>query len=176
MISEEYAKALFSLTEEEGCSDATLEDMEICRRALAESPGYFHLTDTPAIPKEERLALVSAAFSSVNKNVKNTISLLCESGRLYLFEKIAKGYEALYNESRGIIYAEIISAAPLSQSQVQRLVAKLSEATGKTVRPKLIIDKSLIGGVKLRYMGKQEDGSLKARLTAIEKGLAECVI
>ena len=176
MISEEYAKALFSLTEEYGCSDAALADFEVCRAVLSESPEYFHLTDTPAIPKEERLSLVSAAFSSVNGSLKNMISLLCESGQLYLFEKIAKAYAALYDESRGIICAEIISASPLTEEQVKRLTDKLSATTGKTVRPKLSIDKSLIGGIKLRYMGKQEDGSLKARLASIEKGLSDCVI
>ena len=176
MISEEYAKALFSITEEDGCSDAVLEDIEACRKVLEENPEYFHLTDTPSIPKEEKLKLVDAAFSSVNGSLKNMISLLCEGGKLYLFPKIARGYLALYDEERGIINAEIISAAPLSDEQLTRLIKKLEVSTGKRVRPKCIIDKSVIGGIKLRYMGVQEDGTLTARLSDIEKALRECIV
>ena len=176
MISEEYAKALFSITEEEGCSDSVLEDIEACRAVLEDNAEYFHLTDTPSIPKEEKLSLVNQAFSSVNANLKNMISLLCERGKLYLFPKIAKEYLALYDAERGIINAEIISAAPLDGEQLSKLVSKLEADTGKRVRPRCIIDKSVIGGVKLRYMGVQEDGTVKARLSDIEKALKECIV
>lgn len=176
MISEEYAKALFSISEELGSSDSMLADIDACRVALSENPEYFHLTDTPSIPREEKLRLVGEAFSSVDQNLKNMISLLCEGGRLYLFPKIATAYNALYDEARGIINAEIISAAPLKDEQIGRLIAKLEAETGKRIRPRCIIDKTVIGGIKLRYMGVQEDGTVKARLSDIERRLSECVI
>lgn len=176
MISEEYAKALFSLTVDVGSSDSVLEDVKAVRIALSENPEYFHLTDTPSIQKEEKLKLINEAFSSVDQNLKSMICLLCESGRLYLFPRIAARYSELYDEARGIINAEIISASALSDEQLKRLVSKLEADTGKRVRPRCIIDKSVLGGIKLRYMGVQEDGTVRARLADIERRLAECVI
>ena len=48
--------------------------------------------------------------------------------------------------------------------------------TGKTIIIKNTVDKSILGGIKLRYLGKELDGTRKARLNAIEKSLKNTII
>ena len=174
--AKDYAKALFSLTEELGTTESALIDVRTCAQAFKENPSYATLADTPALAPEEKLALISEAFASVDVSVSNLIKILCEKHSVYSFIEIAKEYDALYNESRGICPAEIISAVPVSTEQAEAVKRKLEALTGKTIVLKNTIDSSVLGGVKLRYMGIQLDGSLKARLEAIESGIKKTIL
>lgn len=172
----EYALALFSLTEELGIADAALGDVEICKRAFDENPSYVKLCDTPSLPISEKLELITSAFATVAEPVKNLLCILCEKHSVSLFSSVAKEFVALYNESRGIIVADAISAVPLSAAQISAIKKKLEAMTGKTVKVNNTVDKSMISGMRLRYMGTQLDGSLISRLEAIEKNLKNTIV
>ena len=171
-----YAEALFSLSEELKKTDAVLKDVEICSKALAENPKYVSLTDTPAISVPEKIALIDAAFSSVDEMIKNLLKILCESHSVHMFTDIVREYISVYNESRGICPAEVVSAVPLSDEQKKAMKARIEKMTGKTVVLKNSVDKDILGGAIVRFMGRQYDGSLGARLSSIEKSLKETVI
>jgi ATP synthase F1 delta subunit len=174
--AKDYAQALFSLSEELGTTDAVISDVEAAAGALKENPSYAKLCDTPAIPVSEKLALIKQAFGSVNESVRNLLCILCESHSVRSFPAIAKEYVALYNESRGIIIAEAVTAVALTAAQTEAIKKKLEAMTGKTVRINNTIDKSMIGGIRLRYLGTQLDSSLTSRLASIEKALKNAVI
>ena len=176
MIAEEYGRALFSLAEEMNISESVLSDLTVCAEALRENPVYKNLIDSPAIPAEEKLTAIREAFSSLTEPVLNLLMILAEGRDFYLIPGIKKSYEELYYESRGILRAEVISATVLTEEQKSKLVTKLEGITGKKIKIKCTVDKSLIGGLQLRYGGIQLDGSIKSRLDEIEKRLANAVI
>ena len=172
----EYAKALFMISEEEHSSDKMRVQIETLRAAFIENPDYPLLIDTPALSKDERLGLIDEAFSSLDPSLVNLIKILAEKRLSYIFPKLAEEYFALYDDSRGILRAEAVSAAPLTKSQSDALANKLSSLTGKTVIISNTVDKSILGGVKLRYGGIQLDGSVKTRLDKFESALKSTVI
>lgn len=171
-----YSEALFSLSEEMGNSEAVLSDLNVTADILKGYPEYVKLLDTPAISVPEKLSLIDEAFGSVTTTVKSVIKILAEKHSVHVFPDIVKEYAVRYNEARGICTAEIISAVELTESQTQKLKEKLENMTGKTIVIKNTTDKSLLGGIKLRYLGKELDGTLKARLSAIEKSLKNTII
>ena len=171
-----YAEALFSLSEELGISDNVLSDLSVTVEILRKYPEYVKLMDTPAVSVPEKLSLADAAFSSVEATVSSVVKILAEKHSVYLFPEIVKEYTALYNDSRGICHAEIVSAVELTDAHRQRLKEKLEDMTGKTIVIKNTIDKSVLGGIKLRYLGRELDGTLKARLSSIEKSLKNTII
>ena len=171
-----YAEALFSLSEELRETETVLSDINTARDVLLANRDYFKLTDTPAIGVPEKLSLINGAFATLGENVRNLLSLLFERHSVYLFPEIAKEYISLYNESRGICPAEVTSAVALTDEQISRIRIKLEQLTGKTIIIKNKIDKELLGGIQLAVMGKQFDGSLKARLTSIESGLKTTIL
>ena len=172
----DYAAALFSLSEELGCSEAILDDLTICRDVLKANPKYVSLTDTPAISVPEKIALIDAAFSSVDEIIKNLLKILCERHSVHMFADVVREYISVYNESRGICPAEVVSAVPLSDEQKKAMKARIEKMTGKTVVLKNSVDTDILGGAIVRFMGRQYDGSLGARLSSIEKSLKETVI
>ena len=171
-----YAEALFSLSEELRETEAVILDIITVRDALSSNPDYFKLTDTPALGVPEKLSLIAAAFAPLGQTVRNLMSVLCEKHSVYLFPEIAKEYISLYNESRGICPAEITSTFMLSAEQIAKIKAKLEKLTGKKITVKNKIDKDLLGGIKIAVMGKQFDGSLRSRLSAIEEGLKNTIL
>ena len=172
----EFGRALFLLSEEEGNTETVIEDMRVFNAALLANPDYAKLTDTPALAKEERLALLDRALAGLSECVRNLVKILAERRLVYAFSKVAECYFALYDESRGIERVEAITARALTEEQTARLKAKLTRLTGKTVVIGNTVDPTILGGMKLRYSGTQLDGSVKTRLDTIEESLSGGVV
>ena len=63
------------------------------------------------------------------------------------------------------------SAFELSEAQVADLVQRLEKKTGRKVRTKVQVDKSLIAGVRVVIGDQVIDGSARAQLGALEAAL-----
>ena len=172
----EYGKALFLITEEDGTTEKVIGDVKIARSVFSANPEYTQLLDTPALPKEERVALVDKAFAGLDTGLVNLIKIITEKRISHLFGKISEEYLSLYDESRGIERVEAVTAVPLTKEQSDKLAIKLGGVTGKTVIIKNTVDPSTLGGVKLRYSGLQLDGSIKTRLEKFEEALRNTVV
>ena len=171
-----YGDALFSLAEEMGQTDAVMQDIEILGRAIEENPEYLGMLDSPALSREERLALIDGSFSSLNKSLVNTAKLLTEKRLAHTSPAVIKHIRTVYEKSRGIERVEVISAVPLTEAQRLKLTAKLEGITKKQIIISNTHDPSLLGGMKLRYMGVQLDGTIKTKLDGFERSLGELVI
>ena len=90
--------------------------------------------------------------------------------------KVLEAYLSVYDEARGIERVEAITVLPLSEEQKKKLTLKLEKKTGKTIVITNTVDTSILGGIKLRYMGIQLDASLKTRLDGFEKMLTDTII
>ena len=174
--AKEYGRALFLITEEENLSDEVLADVKTADKSLKANPEYVKLLDSPAIPKEERVALADSAFNSLNVNLLNLIKILIEKRDMRYFSTVASEYYSLYDNSRGILRVEAVTAIPLTDSQRDAMTKKLSSSLSKTVVLTNTVDKTTLGGVKIRYSGVQLDGSVKTRLDKFESALKNSVI
>ena len=171
-----YGEALFSLTEELNETDAVLCDVQTLRSVIDGSPEYLKLLDSPALAREERIGLIDKSLSSLNKNLVNTVKLLAEKRLSHALPKLLWNYERAYEVSRGIERVEVISAVMLTDAQKAKLKAKLEGITKKQIIISYTHDPSILGGMKLRYMGIQLDGSVKSKLDGFAKSLSELVI
>lgn len=174
--AKEYGKALFLLTEETRTTKTVAEELLEVKKLLCENPRYIKLLDTPALAKEEKLALVDRAFASLDGNLLNFLKILCEKHAVYQLPRVADVYAALYDEARGIERVEAVTAVAMTEKQLSALANKLAALTGKSIVIRNTIDPTILGGVVLRYAGTQLDGSLRARLESFEKSLKDLVI
>lgn len=173
---QEYGRALFLITEEDGVSDKVIDDVRVADGIFAKNPEYVRLLDSPAVPKDERVALVDRAFAGLDERLSNLIKILTERRVIHLFGKVAGEYYALYDESRGILRVEAVTAIPLTKEQSEAITRKLSLSLGKKIVLRNTVDRSILGGVKLRYADIQLDGSVKTRLDKFEEALKNTVI
>ncbi|MBQ8372588.1 MAG: ATP synthase F1 subunit delta [Clostridia bacterium] len=172
----EYGRALFMLGEEEGISDGIKSDAQTVRAVLKENPEYIKLLDTPALTKEERLAAIDGSLGTLDENLVNLIKILSGKHMAHLVPRVLDVFDALYDERCGIERVEAISAVAMSDGQIDRLARRLAEKTGKTIIVRNTVDPSILGGIKVRYMGIQLDGSVKTRLDGFERALHDVII
>ena len=171
-----FGDALFMLAEELGQTEDVKADIDTLCKSIEQNPDYLKLLDNPALSRDERVALVDKAFFPLNKNLVNLVKILAERRLVYLIHKIKDAYYAAYNLSRGIERVEAISIIPLTNTQLERLQNKLEKITGKQIIVTNTIDPSILGGMKLRYLGVQIDGSVKTKLDKLEQSLKDLVI
>ena len=174
--AKEYGKALFLITEEDGLSDKIISDVKAAECVLKSNPDYVKLLDSPALSKSERVELADKAFSGLDERLSNLLKILTEKRALYLFGEVAKAYYALYDESRGILRVEAVTAIPLSEKQAKSIKDNLTYSLKKKIVLSNTVDPTILGGVKLRYMDVQLDGSVKTRLDKFEDALKHTVI
>ena len=171
-----YGDALFMLADELNQADQMKDDLSTLCKTISENPDYLKLLDTPALSREERVKFADVAFNGLNKNLVNLVKILIERRVAYLIFKIRDAYMSAYDVSRGIERVEAITVLPLTDIQLSKLQNKLANITGKQIIIKNTIDSSILGGMKLRYLGIQIDGSVKTKLDNFEQSLKDIVI
>lgn len=126
----------------------------------------------PNLPAAKLAGLFIAILAGkLSGEVENFVRVLAENGRLDVLTEIRKQFEALKNAREGVIEAEVHTAFEMDQGQLADLVARLEKKTGRKVRARVSVDRSLIGGVRVVIGDKVIDGSARAQLAALETAL-----
>ena len=179
IAAEEYGRALYTLANEDGgdaSAHAYLQTLQQIDTLLSDQPAYRTLLDTPALPTDEKLGLIDAAFGGCEQNILNFIKILCEKRAIFQLHACVDAYAKLYREQHAMTEARCVSAYPMTQEQTEALRAKLSAMTGKDVSLICDVDTALIGGMVVYVDGKRLDGSIRARLDAFRQGLEETIV
>lgn len=172
----EYAKALFSLCEEEGITDAVFEQLGFASEIMKENPEYVKLLDTPTVKACEKAALIDEAFGGFEVYFLNFLKLLCEKREMCALCDCKKEFTRLYFNSRGIVECEAVTAVSMTEKQLASLKDKLEGITKKKVLLKNSVDPGILGGVKVRMEDIQLDGSIKSRLDKLKASLENAIV
>ncbi|MGI6279995.1 MAG: ATP synthase F1 subunit delta [Acutalibacteraceae bacterium] len=165
----EYAGALFALATKNGKLGEYSAALTEIRKIFDENPEYSLFLSSPACSLSERLAAIDEAFGNrYPEYIVSFLKLLCENGRIKDLPRCIDGFEDLKRFFENCALATVYSAVELTDSQKQKLCERLNKATGKTVQAKYIIDKSLIGGIKVEVDGKTFDSSIQKQFQKIK--------
>ncbi len=159
--AEVYGSSLYDLAAEEGLTDVIMADMEAVLGVYRETPEYGKLLSSPALPKEERKALIREAWEGkLQPYTLNFMQLLVDEDIASEFSVCEEAFRALFNKEKGILEVRAVSAVPISEEQRERLEAVIAKKTGKTIALRCHVDPSLIGGMRLEMDGKSYEGSI----------------
>ena len=170
-----YAEALFSLVTEEKEDELTavFEDLNGIAGIFKAEPDFMKLLKVPTIPANEKLEVIREVFEGkVHTYVLNFLCVLTENNRADSFSKILEYFTTLYNEHKNLVDVTVTSAKELSGETVEKIKAKMTSVTGKTVNLTLKTDPSVIGGVVISYGNTVIDGSVRARLDRLKADIA----
>ena len=170
-IARPYAEAAFRLADAQG----KLAEWSVALANLAAVAADARVRGAvgdPNLPAAKAAGLIIAVLAGkLSGEAENFVRVLAENGRLDVLAEIRTQYEALKNEREGTIEAEVYTAFEMDQAQVADLVSRLEKKTGRKVKARVSVDKSLIGGVKIVIGDKVIDGSARAQLSALENAL-----
>jgi F-type H+-transporting ATPase subunit delta len=168
-VARPYAEAAFKLAEGAGAL-AQWSDMLAGLAQVGQDARVRAAVADPNLA-EAKVAGLFISILSLSGEGENFVRVLAANGRLELLPQIREQFEALKNEREGTVEAQVHSPFELTDGQLADLVQRLERKTGRKVRAQTVIDKNLIGGVKIVIGDKVIDGSARAQLGALETAL-----
>lgn len=174
MVSDEvvrgYAEALFRVVEAEGELDRVEDELYRFGKLLDENYDLKQALSDRSIDKDQRAKVLDELLSDkVSPHTLGLLTFVVEQGRARQLPEILERLSALAAEARNSVVAEVRSAIPLDREQREELAKALSEATGKKVEVKVLIDPSVIGGVVAKVGETVIDGSIRRRLEQLRE-------
>ena len=168
--SRSYADALFSLAAETGAVSETLAALTMARNELNNTEGALDLLASPAIPKDERLAVLEKSFGSqLPEHVLNLLCVMCSHGHIRELDDCLAAFNELHDAALKLSTARVISAVALTDEEKATLSAQLSKKLGRTIRLECEVDPAILGGMIVHVDGKVIDGSVRHKLQKIKE-------
>ena len=172
-----YGEALYDLARSEALEDQILSQITVLDESFRQEPQFLRLLAAPSLSKEERCAVLDRSFrEKVHPYVLNFLKLLTQKGYSRHFHDCCEAYRQHYNLDHGILPVTAVSAMALSQSQKDKLTAKLEALTGKSIQLINRVDPECLGGIRLDYDGKRVDGTVAHRLESVRSMLKNTVL
>jgi F-type H+-transporting ATPase subunit delta len=172
-IADRYARAIFELGVETGQLAPITEQVRRFAEVYAGSSELRAVLDNPIIDQAQRdavLADVSARLGLMGNGL-NLIRLLASRKKLRVIADIARRLDRFSDEKEGVVRATVTSAGPMPDTFYQKLLAELEAATARKIVLERREDPSLIAGFVTRIGDNTIDGSVRGRLTEIERQL-----
>lgn len=169
-VAGRYATALFELAERDKALDAVAGDLRALRQMTVESADLRRLIVSPVISRDEQTKAVTtlADKAGFNALTRNILGVLAKNRRLFALEAVISDFLARLSDSRGEMTAEVTSATPLSDSQLQAVAEALRAATGVKVSVETKVDARLLGGLVVRVGSRMVDSSLRTKLQKLQ--------
>ena len=173
--SRRYAQAVFQIALERDALDAWTEDLRVMAMGL-QNRDLAGLLDAPQAPASVKVQTIGDLFGdSVDGLARNLLATLAVRNLAYLLPDVADEFGSLVDERNGIARGEIVSAAPLTEEEGERLGEVLSGIVGKPLKLTASVDSSIIGGVIARVGDRVIDGSVRTRLREMRRALVDQV-
>lgn len=167
-----YAKAIFEIARSEGEIERVADELFRVARTLEREHKFRQtLTDIAVSGERKEKLLEDILEEKVGPHTLNVLKLIVSQGRARELVDIADELARLAEEEAKREIAEVRAAVPLNKEQTKRLEKALSEATGKNVTVKVIVDPAVVGGVLARVGEVIIDGSVRHKLEVLKDKL-----
>jgi F-type H+-transporting ATPase subunit delta len=173
VIAGRYAQALLELGVAQGDLDKIVEEMAIFAAAWEASADLRNAVENPLVAHPAKKAVVGDLADRIGATItsRHALMLLVDRRRAKVLPAIARRLRELADARKGILRAQVTTAAPLSAAYYTRLQARLEGMTGKRVLIERNVDPSLIAGVVTRIGDRIIDGSLRTRLHSLRDAM-----
>lgn len=176
-VARRYAEAFFGIAQEQNKIDQYQQELEKMVQVIAETENLKEYLAHLLVPTKEKRELAGKIFSGqVSDTTLNFLYLIIDKRRENYLAAIVQEYKEMADESRNIAKADLIAAQEVSEEEVKILAEKLSASTGKTVQFRVLVDPSLIGGVKIRMGDQIIDGTVAKKLAMLKEQLKQVKI
>lgn len=179
LVQHLYANALFETAQLSKVENAQTvsEELVALKEIFLDNTEYVKLLSSPACSREQKIELIEETFKGkLCDYTLNFLKLLIENGRFASILSIIDEYVRIYDANNGIMQITAITATELDSDLKEKLVQKLNSATGKSIKLNTIVDKSVLGGIKLRYDNTEIDSTVKTRLDELKQTIKQITL
>jgi F-type H+-transporting ATPase subunit delta len=167
---EAYAHGLLEIAQSEGRLSDVEDELFRFARIVEGNDDLRMALSNPGLPADRRATIVDELLEGRALPLTRAIaSFVVGAGRGHDLPAIIMRFTELAAQTRERELAEVRSAVPLDDAQVERLAAVLSRATGKRVEVKVVVDPDVMGGLVATIGDTVIDNSVRHRLEKLKE-------
>ena len=172
-LAQRYATAVFELAMDGQKLDRVGQELSGFVRLMGESADLKRLVESPVISRADqgKAILAVAEKAGVDQLTSRFLGVLAEHRRLFVLPGIAKAYGTMLAAHKGEVAAEVVSAVPLGEAELDTLKKSIAGFMGQAVTVETRVDPALLGGVVVRVGSRMLDASLRTKLQQLEQTL-----
>ncbi len=170
LVSNRYASALYDFAVESKVVDTVLKDLNLLSKNIEENKDLKLLVRSPLIASNDKLKIFEKILSneSFEKITITFLKVLSNNKRFSNLPSIISQFVKINSQKRGDILADITSANELSNVQKDEIEDKLKKILGKKISLNFKINKSIIGGLVIKFGSKMIDSSLASKINKLK--------
>ena len=163
-IARNYAEALFAAGDRFGdVLDAVAGAIQADERIAA-------TLESPRVSKTAKAKILERALKGeAPQEFVRFLDAVVRRGRQALLGEIAQQYHVLLDQKLNRVHAGVTLASEADARTQQQVVERLTKALGREVRAYFRSDPRILGGVVVRVGDRILDGSVRRRLTALQR-------
>jgi F-type H+-transporting ATPase subunit delta len=167
-----WAQALLDIAQAEGNVTEVEDELFRFSRIVEGNDDLRMALSNPGQPAERRAAIVDELLENRSLQMTRAIAaFVVGAGRGHDLPAIVTRFVELAAQSREHQVAEVRSATPLDDAQVQRLAQALSRATNKNIEVRVVVEPDLMGGIVATIGDTVIDGTVRHRLEQLKETL-----
>lgn len=174
LIPARYAKALYMVGCDKHVEKDLYDKMKTLGNAFDSEPQLQAVLANPFISTEDKQKLLATAVGASSGDILffDFLKLLSRNRRLDMARGIANAYVRLYRLEHNIYNVKVVSAAPLSEAEDNRLKNIVaSHLNGGSMEYSSSVDPSLIGGFTVSVGNERLDASISNELKQLRLNL-----
>lgn len=174
LIPRRYAKALYNFAVEKGDADRIYELMKNLAVSFDNEPALQTVLSNPFVSDADKTTLISTASGATADDtvLVDFLKLLSRNKRLDMARHIARSFMDIYRKERNIYVVEVTSAAPMTESGLERLKKLISaHLKGGTMEFNSNVNPDLIGGFTVTVGNERLDASISNELKQLRLNL-----
>lgn len=165
-----YAEAAYGIARSEGNSAEVEDELFRLARVLETNDELRSTLTDPHLPVERRAQIVEDLLDTrATATTVSFVSMLVAAGRITDLPAIADELVRRSARAAGQTVAEVRSAVPLTDTQIEQLAAALTTRTQVDVTVRNIVDPTVMGGIVTQIGDSVIDGSVRTRLNQLRE-------
>lgn len=170
VVAGRYAKALYETAVKEGRIEEVEQELRALALAFNEDKDVQKFISTPNISETVKWEVLEGVLDGkLSKTVVSLVKLLLERGRIDILPELLNSYVKITGDALGLADATVYTTYLLSEEEKATVAKEFGAMVNKKIRVLNVIDKDLLGGMKIRIGDSLYDGSLAGKLERLEK-------
>lgn len=173
LVSKVYGDALFELALEKDNVIRMKEEVSAVQKLFEENIDLLKLFNHPELMGEEKVKMIENIFKGrVSDDMTGFLTIIVKKGRYNEIPEIFSYIQDRIKKYQKIGVAKVTTPMKLTDAQKKAIIKRLLETTQyESFEMEYTVDKSLIGGLRIRIDDRIVDSSIKTKLAGMVKAL-----
>ncbi|HCC08323.1 MAG TPA: ATP synthase F1 subunit delta [Clostridiales bacterium] len=165
VVQKKYAEALYQMAIEHDKVDKITEEVKVVKKIMNEQKDLMKVLYHPQVNQQAKMDIVKNIFNQrISEELIGTIIITIEKKRQGILDKIFDEYINLVRRKKNISIANVTSAIELSDEYIRKIHDKLKQTLNKEVEINAIVDRKVIGGLRIQLDNTVFDRTIKNKI------------